>query len=195
MPAGLAHSATPTSRTLLSAPDTSDAFRVAIRPGCRLRCRVARSATLVVLCLAMAEVLSACAIYSPGRVMVSRRRAFEADFLPTLGQYERLSDAMAVYEQTVRRIAQEVGWAMTDLDELGLAAVKAIAVRADRGEMRREEAVYYMRLVDVAVSEIYRRRAMDAVAAWNLYSRQYFDRPALRGPITCFRYGNFLSCN
>jgi hypothetical protein len=78
----------------------------------------------LIFVLLMGITLSGCALFprtpSPGELMVARRQAFEREFIPTLDRYPKFADAAAVYVENVRRIVAEVGWQLTDLDELGL---------------------------------------------------------------------------
>jgi hypothetical protein len=132
--------------------------------------------------------------------MVERRHAFEQQFIPTLDRYAKFSDAANVYVVNVHRIASEVGWPLTDLDELGLLYVQAMAEHVDRGELTRTDALFRMRLMEKTIMDEYsrraeyeRRRLLDAMAFWTLW-QQGLAAQRMREPVTCVQMGAFITC-
>jgi len=136
--------------------------------------------------------------------MVGRRQAFEREFIPTLDRYPKFADAAAVYVENVRRIAAEVGWQLTDLDELGLLYVQAMSEYVDRGELTRTDVLFRMRLMEKmimdeyarraqAVAELRRQRAFDAMMLWSLWQSSLTSQ-RLREPVTCFQTGMVITC-
>jgi hypothetical protein len=147
--------------------------------------------------------LSGCAS-SPGELMIARRHAFEREFIPTVDRYSKFAEAALVYVTNVRRIATEVGWQLTDLDELGLLYVQAMSEYVDRGELARTEALFRMRLMEKmimdeyarraqAAAELQRQRALDAMTFWALWQSN-LTAYQLREPVTCFQTGILITC-
>jgi hypothetical protein len=136
--------------------------------------------------------------------MVARRQAFEQAFIPTLDQYARFTDAAAVYVATVRQIAEEVGWQLTDLDELGLLYVQAMAEYVDRGDLTRTDALFRMRLMEKMIMDEYAKRAwaaqqerrqrmLDAMSLWGLWQSN-LALQRMQEPVTCVRAGAVITC-
>lgn len=149
----------------------------------------------LVIVLFVAVGLTGCA--SPGQLMVSRRHAYEREFIPTLDRYSKFSDAVAVYVANVRRIAGEVGWRLTDLDELGLLYVRAMAEYVDRGELTRTDALFRMLLMEKMIMDEYaqraRQRTFDAMMLWALWQSN-LNAQRLREPVTCLQTGTIITC-
>jgi hypothetical protein len=145
--------------------------------------------------------------------MVVRRHAFEQSFLSSLDNYRTFSEAIRIYVGNVRRIAGEVGWTLTDLDELGLAYVQAMANYVDQGNLSRADAIFRMRLMEKMIVDEYAKRAqayqeyqdhqddrrrqrlLDGMAFWAIW-QQYLatQRPLRREPVTCFQTGTIITC-
>lgn len=139
-----------------------------------------------------------------GRVDGARRHAFEREFISTLDRYPKFTEAASVYVANVRRIAAEVGWPLTDLDELGLLYVQAMAEYVDRGDLTRTDALFRMRLMEKmimdeyarraqAAAELRRQRAYDAMMLWAVWQSSLASQ-RLREPVTCFQTGMLITC-
>lgn len=152
--------------------------------------------------------LSGCALLargpSPGELMIARRHAFEREFIPTIDRYPKFAEAGLVYVANVRRIATEVGWQLTDLDELGLLYVQAMSEYVDKGELTRTDALFRMRLMEKmimdeyarraqAAAEFQRQRALDAMTFWALWQSSLTSYQ-LREPVTCLQTGTLITC-
>lgn len=109
-----------------------------------------------------------------------------------------------VYVANVRRIATEVGWQLTALDELGLLYVQAMSEYVDKGELTRTGALFRMRLMEKMVMDEYarraqaaaafqRQRALDAMMFWGLWQSS-LTAYQLREPVTCLQTGALITC-
>jgi hypothetical protein len=155
---------------------------------CGRRRSTEMKSSFIMLLLTCSVLLSAC-----GMIMLQRRRAFEAEFLPTIDQYDKFTDAARVYVEEVRGIARTSFWRLTDLDELGLAYVEAMAEKVDNGELTRKEAIYRMRLMESMILDAYRSRALDAITLWSLWRQQAAYR-GMHEPVTCIQSGPLITC-
>lgn len=162
--------------------------------------RLVRRRPMLMIIVVAAAVAGCATTPSPGMLMMEQRRTFERKFIPALDQYEKFSDAAGVYVSTVRRIAQEVGWQLTDLDELGLLYVEAMAEYVDRGELSRKDALFRMRLMEKWIMDEYTRRYrvrrqdfLNAMSFWALW-QQSFALQRLHEPVTCFQSGSIITC-
>ena len=107
---------------------------------------------------------------------------------------KRTAGAANVYVTNVRRIAQEVGWALTDLDELGLLYVQAMAERVDGRELTRTDALFRMRLMEKMILDEYSTRgSRDPMDFW-LTWQQVLDAQRMRETVTCFASGAISRC-